>query len=149
MIDLMGNTIHDDTTIEVEMQRQIAAEYPPAVRERIHRAGTAAEKKKMNAFFDSMHNKKIAIIGDRDMLADAIAYEEAERRLAEPKKTKKDKDDEGNLIYPDVEDMGGKKIENPAITQDKEERAAAQKVVKNVSPAALDLVNQRKPKEVK
>jgi len=91
---------------------------------------------------------------DNALLADTIAYEGAEARLAEPIKKATDKDADGNLLYPDVEEMDangkptGKMLPNPALAEDKAERAAAAKIKKGTSAAAKALAADRIPAQV-
>jgi len=87
---------------------------------------------------------------DNALLIDTLRHEEAVARLALPAKKATDKDADGKLLYPKVDELDpntgkptGKKLVNPAITEDKAERATAQTTVKAVTAPVKALVAKR------
>jgi len=87
-------------------------------------------------------------IADNDALSLAIEYEQAERRVALPALDPKAVDDNGDLLYPDVDDGSGKLVTNPALVADTDERKAAQALIKGATKATTDLVAKRVPAPV-
>ena len=72
-------------------------------------------------------------------LVKAVEYEQAQRRLAEPEKSKED--------FPDVENSEGGVVENPEIARDRQEREAAQRVIDTADASTIALVTLRQPAE--
>ena len=127
-IDLMGNHVPDNATIEAESLQQLNRVMPPREREKLSGADLAA----LHATIDAGES---AMKSDRDLLKVAIALEKAERKLAEKDKSKPE--------FPDVDDGDGGLIENPAVTKQKNEKAAAQATKDGATTAALQLQADR------
>lgn len=121
--------ILDNASIEVEMQRIINSQWPPAARERAKRLGGQLLTD-LNAFFDTMTTLKASKIAERDLAQAVLDYDQAVIRLAEPELDPAD--------YPDIEGAT-----HPALVIDTAERTAAQTVIINASQAVLDIVAAR------
>lgn len=162
MIDLMGNDVFTSHEIDARVVSIIRQKYTLEDEQKIARIAVGALQKTYTPSASEMtliaayqvYVEAARAIGaqaakDNALLADTIAYEGAELRLAEPIKKATDKDADGNLIYPDVEELDqngkptGKMLPNPALAEDKAERAAATNVKKGASAAVKTLVADR------
>jgi len=125
----------NDSEIEVQMQQEIERAYSQPLRERIMRSGTAKEKANLKAFFAAMHDLKLRKIAERDFAQALHDYDTAVVRVAQPALDPAD--------YPDITDIDGNVIPNPALAVDATERTAAQAIINGASQAVLDAVAAR------
>ena len=114
---------------------------------------SAAEQAEIDAFEQHVLAARAAgqqMVKDNDLLKRTLEYERAQQRLAQPPLDPQATDANGNLLYPDVEEIDpitgkptGKMLPNPEIVRDQNERTAAQAVVNAAQQDAIDLAAQR------
>jgi len=162
MINLMNNDVFTSHEIDARVVSIIRQKYTLEDEQKIARIAVGALQKTYTPSANEMaliaayqvDVEAARAIGaqaakDNALLADTIAYESAGARLAKPIKKTTDKDADGNLLYPDVEEMDangnptGNMLPNPALAEDKAERAAATKIKKGTSAAAKALAAKR------
>lgn len=132
-VDLMGNTPMDEATIQARAQDIIASVWPAWKRERALRLGDVTA---LNAYMDEIAVEVDLARSNSALLADAIAYEQAERRLLLP-------------AYDGTETIEGEDgpEPHPAKVQDDAEREAATALIVTATAQVLALVASRVPAE--
>lgn len=136
-VDLMGNTPMDEATIQARAQDIIAATWPAWKRERALRFAMANDFDDINALNAYMAEVSTEVDLAREnsaLLADALAYEAAQRRLALP-------------IYdgPQMIDTEDGPQVHPDMVRDVAERLTAQEIIDGASEQVLALVWSRVP----
>jgi len=163
MIDLMGNVTFTPHEINNRVVAIIRQRYSLEEEQKIARIAvgalqktytpTIAEKKLIadyQVYVEAARATGSQMSADNALLINTLAYEQAVARLAKSAKQATDKDADGNLLYPKVDELDpitgkptGKKLTNPAIIQDKVEREAAQTIISSVSKATKILADER------
>lgn len=130
-VDLMGNTLMDEATIQARAQDIIAANWPQWKRERAQRLGDVTA---LNAYMDEIGAEVDLARSNSALLADALAVEAAAARLALPvsDSTVSVELEDGTLVYPEQ-------------LRDGAERQAAQAVIDGASEQVMALVWSRVP----
>jgi len=130
-VDLMGSTPMDEATIQARAQDIIAANWPAWKRERALRMGDVTA---LNAYMDEIAVEVDLARSNSALLADALAMEAAQTRLALPEY-------DGPVMI-DTEDGPAP---HPDDVRDLTERMAAQAVISGASAQVLALVAARVP----
>jgi len=130
-VDLMGSTPMDEATIQARAQDIIAANWPQWKRERALRLGDVTA---LNAYMDEIAAEVDLARSNSALLAGAISYEQAERRLALPS-------------YDGPATVEGEEGPQPHADQvrDDAEREAAQAVIDGASEQVMALAVSRVP----
>jgi len=141
MIDTMSNTTYPSDVLKARAMARLADPSGHALANPTQVAGIG----KVLAAAEAEYSQEVK---DNALLVATLEHEAAVARLAEPVKKATDKDADGNLLYPQVDelDAAGKvigKLPNPAIIADQAERKAAQATVKAVTAPAKALVAKR------
>jgi len=133
-------TILTDSDIANLVQMKIDRAYTSSQREQMAR-GTAADKSTLKTFYAEMTVLKGALVKERNLLVDVIAYEAAVSRLALDVLVSS-KDVPAKV---DVTDVTGKttKQPNPLLVADADERAAAQAIITGAAKATVTLAKER------
>lgn len=132
-VDLMGSTPMDEATIQARAQDIIASQWPAWKRERALRLG-GVQLTALNDYMDAIGTEVDLARENSALLAEAIAYEAAEQRLALP-------------IYdgPTTVETEDGEQPHPDKLRDDTERAAALDLIAAASPAVQALVASRVP----
>jgi len=136
-VDLMGNVLLDEATIQARAQDIIAASWPAWRRERALRlaaTGDAVQLDALNAFMAEMSAEVDLSRENSALLAAAIAFEAAQTRLALP----------AYAGPTTVEGISGPQP-HPDQVKDDAERAQAQAAIDTASAQVLALVASRVP----
>lgn len=135
-VDLMGNTLMDEATIQARAQDIIAASWPQWKRERALRLGDPVQIAALNAYMDSVAAEVDLARENSALLASAIAYEQAERRLLLP-------------AYDGPETVEGEDgpEPHPAKVKDDAEREEASALIVTATVQVLAIVASRVPPE--
>lgn len=137
-VDLMGSIVMDEATIQARAQDIINSQWPAWKRERALRMGDVAA---LNAFMAEVSAEVDLARANSALLAAAIAYEQAERRLALPAY-------DGPLTVEQTA-MDGTVSEqpHPDKVKDDTERTAALDLIAGASLQVQALVTSRIPPE--